>query len=129
MNYILSNNLSEEIKLKEMESLKEFLSQPADYWLEGTGDTAIKIKDNEQLVFFKIIDKFFIMFHPDYLAPKTNAKKMEVFSHFVGGEEMQVPSTCLCSESEAFKILENYIQGKGLLNTLPWIDFYEELGK
>ncbi|NLL05625.1 MAG: hypothetical protein GX270_07535 [Clostridiaceae bacterium] len=52
----------------------------ADYWKKGSGDSGIEIEGlDEQLVFF--YDEpygFFIMRHPDYLAPYDKEAKIEV---------------------------------------------------
>ena len=126
MQYTYSNTLGEEITFQDIQKLKNILERPYDYWLEGTGETAIHINDNERMIFFKIKEGVFIMQHPDYLAPKTNHREVIMYTHYVGGQEMYVPSTCISNETQAFDILCHYIQNGKLPDEFLWIDFFEE---
>lgn len=110
--------------------LQQVLDLPYSHWQGGTGDSAIQVKDEEQLIFFKTAKGIFIMQHPDYLAPLfTNSDEQPIiFSHYIGGEPMDIPEACLCNEATALTILQNYIDNKELPATdFRWVDFTELL--
>ena len=122
MKYTLSDIDGNETILKSTVELHEFIEQPFDYWLAGSGDTSIQIKPNEKLVFFKLKQGVFIMQHPDYLAPVIikdgNARPL---LHYVGGEPFELPDICLCNTQKAFEVINYYIQSGGKLDpTYTW---------
>jgi hypothetical protein len=99
----------------------------ADYWKKGSGDSGIEIEGlDEQFVFF--YDEpygFFIMRHPDYLAPYDKDAKIEVIEHKVGGEPMKVPSCCYVSRDKAFEIINEFVETEQIPENVNWTDIYD----
>lgn len=102
-------------------------NKEADYWLKGSGDSCIEVAGaEERLIFF--FDEpygFFIMQHPDYLAPYDETADIKAVEHRVGGEPMTVPSCCYVSREKAFEILYKFIVYKEIDKNVNWIDIYE----
>lgn len=117
MNYTLSDVEGRETVLTSTNELYEFIKQPFDYWLAGSGDSSVHIKPGERLVFFKLKEGVFIMQHPDYLSPViAKDRTAKPLVHYVGGEAFEVPDICICSVQKAFAIIKYYIQTGGKLN-------------
>jgi hypothetical protein len=127
MKYTYSNNLGEEITIENNDILEDILNKPYQDWTEGSGDSAIYCNNEQRLIFFKIKEGIFIMQHPDYLAPKINNNSVEIFKHYVGGQEMLVPSTNLCDKQTALKIIKYYIEENKLSEEFVWVDYFGEL--
>lgn len=117
MKYTLSDIDGRETEQSGIHELHEFIKQPFDYWLEGSGDSSVHVKPEERLVFFKLKQGIFIMQHPDYLAPviiKDRPAKRLV--HYVSGEPFEVPDICICDTQKAFEIIRYYIQSGGKMD-------------
>ncbi|PTM57534.1 hypothetical protein [Desmospora activa] len=103
------------------------LDREADYWTQGSGDSSLDIEGiDERLIFF--YDEpygFFIMRHPDYLAPYDENTDIEVVEHLLGGEPMRVPSCCYVSRNQAYKILSEFVENKRIATDINWKDIYE----
>ncbi|WP_108867169.1 hypothetical protein [Aquimarina aquimarini] len=130
MKYYLTNCLGEKGEESNLEALKKMIKNTSfNEWKKGSGDCAINFLDtNEQLIFFKLEQGVFIMQDPDYLIPMTADKikqKAKTLTHYVGGNEMNIPDSSLCNEEDAFKILKRFAQNKELSNKYKWIDLYE----
>ena len=72
-------------------------------------------------------DGVFIMQHPDYLSPKINNSPIEVYKHYVGGQEMMISSSNLCDKETAYSILKTFIETGKLSEEFEWVDYYEGL--
>ena len=127
MRHIFSDNFGNDFEKNDVEYLKELLSQPFSKLSFGSGDFAISTNDQHRLVFFKLIEGIFIMYHPDYLAPKVHMQSFKILKHFVGGQEMEIPSSFLLNNHEAFVILSHYIQTGNLHEKYQWTDFTEDI--
>ncbi len=125
MKYKLRDNLGRENLLKDISELKGFLSQPFENWMEGSGDSAITVKKDEQMIFFKIEQGVFLMQHPDYLSPLFDRDNDKSVIHYVGGEPMIIPEKFLCSEEITIEILSRYIESGTLHNAYQWLEIYE----
>ncbi|MBL7746243.1 MAG: hypothetical protein JNM19_02345 [Chitinophagaceae bacterium] len=128
MEYIYADTDSVETKYTDLNFIKGVLQKPYQYWLSGTGDSAIQVKPEERLIFFKLRQGIFIMQHPDYLAPliKPAARSAKAVTHHVGGEPMDVPDVCLCNEEVAFDIIKSYVESGGKMDAkYRWVDIYE----
>lgn len=99
----------------------------ADYWAKGSGDSGVEIEGlDEQLIFF--YDEpygFFIMRHPDYLAPYNEEVEIEVIEYRVGGEPLKVPSCCYVSRDKAFEIISVFVETKQIPENINWTDIYD----
>lgn len=126
--YTYSNNLGEEFTFENLSDLEEILKKPYQNWKEGSGDSSIDIGSDERLIFFKLEQGIFIMYMPDYISPKINAdNSIEIFSHYVGGEEMKISNINLCDEPTALNIFKVFIEENGKLNDdFEWVDYYQE---
>ena len=98
-----------------------------NYWRDGGGDSCIEIEGlSERLIFF--LDEpygFFIMRHPDYLAPYDgNIEPVEV-RHYVGGEPMTVSSCYYVSREKAEDILCEFVSKKKIPEWVNWKDIYK----
>lgn len=129
MSLITYNSPKEDpIENPSIEFLKDIVfNKNADYWAKGSGDSSIEIEGlSEQLIFF--YDEpygFFIMRHPDYLAPYDKNVEIKVIEHRVGGEPMRIPSCCYVSREKAFEILSEFIQTKQIPTNINWTDIYD----
>ncbi|MCB9225918.1 MAG: hypothetical protein R2836_01665 [Chitinophagales bacterium] len=128
MKYLLSDNEGVVEEFSKITPLQNILNQSIDYWSRGTGDVGVEISNNERLIFFRITQGFFIMYHPEYLSPKTNSDDLEIYTHYIGGQKFLIPSTCICSKEQTLEILENFIDKGTLKDSYNWVDFYSELG-
>lgn len=122
------NPTGDSIKNPSLEYLKEIiLTKDADFWKKGSGDSGIEIDGvDERLIFF--YDEpygFFIMRHPDYLAPYDENIKIEVVEHKVGGEPMRIPSCCYVSREKAFEIVREFIETEQIPVNINWTDIYD----
>jgi hypothetical protein len=122
------NPTGDSIKNPSLEYLKEIiLTKDADFWKKGSGDSGIEIEGvDERLIFF--YDEpygFFIMRHPDYLAPYDENIKIEVVEHKVGGEPMRIPSCCYVSREKAFEIIREFIETEQIPTNINWTDIYD----
>ncbi|MDP4181589.1 MAG: hypothetical protein Q8942_10890 [Bacillota bacterium] len=122
------NPTGDSIKNPSLEYLKDIIfNQEADFWKKGSGDSGIEIEGlDERLIFF--YDEpygFFIMRHPDYLAPYDESVEIEVVEHKVGGEPMRVPSCCYVSRERAFEIISEFITTEQIPENINWTDIYE----
>jgi len=122
------NPTGDSIKNPSLEYLKEIvLTKDADFWKKGSGDSGIEIEGvDERLIFF--YDEpygFFIMRHPDYLAPYDENIKIEVVEHKVGGEPMRIPSCCYVSREKAFEIIREFIATEQIPANINWTDIYD----
>lgn len=73
---------------------KPFWLSPLNTGKKGAGDSAVQIKEEERLIFFKVEQVVFIMQHPDYLIPlkeQNTQSDIEVLIHYVGGQEFKFP--------------------------------------
>lgn len=125
--YTIIDNLGNEEQHENLADLEKFLAQPYEYWKGGTGDSAVQIREEERLIFFKVAQGIFIMQHPDYLIPiKEQNKNLDlvVLMHYVGGEEFKFPEIVVYNEETAFKILKCYIENGSLDNSFRWVDLY-----
>jgi len=125
MKYTIIDNLGEEKKCTSIKELQVFLQQSYTYWLEGSGDSAIKINQQERLIFFKLKEGVFIMQHPDYLAPIIKKNAIGNIVHYVGGQKMNIYKIYICEYEIALEILLNYITKRNLSNKYEWCDIYE----
>jgi hypothetical protein len=122
------NPTGDSIKNPSLEYLKEIvLTKDADFWKKGSGDSGIEIEGvDERLIFF--YDEpygFFIMRHPDYLAPYDENIKIEVVEHKVGGEPMRIPSCCYVSREKAWEIIREFIETEQIPTNINWTDIYD----
>jgi hypothetical protein len=124
MKYTFSNVNGEQSEQIDMDFVKSILELPESYWLEGGGDCSINVNEEERLIFFKLKEGVFIMQHPDYLSPKIESKAPTYLSHYIGGEEMQVPDICLCDKETAFEIIKSYITNQKLTEDYEWVDIF-----
>jgi hypothetical protein len=122
------NPTGDSIKNPSLEYLKEIvLTKDADFWKKGSGDSGIEIEGvDERIIFF--YDEpygFFIMRHPDYLAPYDENIKIEVVEHKVGGEPMRIPSCCYVSREKAWEIIREFIETEQIPTNINWTDIYD----
>lgn len=123
MHFLYTDTDGNETAQEDTGFLLAVLAQPYTCWQSGAGDSAVQVKEDERLIFFKTDRGVFIMQHPDYLAPRIQADE-NILTHAIGGEPMLVPMACVCTEEVAFSILQYYISSGGLL--LPayeWVEF------
>lgn len=124
--YKLIDNKGNENEYSDLTNLDNFLEQSFEYWKIGTGDSAIQIKDDERIIFFKVEEGFFIMQHPDYLISTTNQEVNAnlISTHYIGGEEFKFPKDATHDVATTFKILKYYIENGTLDESFNWIDLY-----
>lgn len=125
--YKLIDNKGNENEYSDLTNLDNFLEQSFEYWKIGTGDSAIQIKDDERIIFFKVEEGFFIMQHPDYLISTTNQEVNAnlISTHYIGGEEFKFPKDATYDVATTFKILKYYIENGTLDESFNWIDLYQ----
>ncbi|MDR6226337.1 hypothetical protein [Desmospora profundinema] len=129
MSYLVYHGpVGDSVENPTLEFIKDLVfNREADYWAQGGGDSALEIEGlNERLIFF--FDEpygFFIMRHPDYLAPCKENVEIEVVEHWVGGEPMRIPSCCYVSRDQAYEILSKVIETKQIPTDVNWVDIYE----
>ncbi|MDE1465390.1 hypothetical protein [Spartinivicinus poritis] len=103
------------------------LGESADYWKKGSGDSGIEIEGvDDRLIFFADEPHgFFVMFHPDYEVPYSEAQSFSVVEHTVGGEPMRVPTCCYLSRDMAWDIIEHFLDNHQKHPRLNWVDLYD----
>jgi len=123
-----NNPTGSPVKDPSLEYLKEIIfNEGADFWKKGNGESCIEIDGmDERIIFF--YDEpygFFIMRHPDYLAPYDESVEIEVVEHKVGGEPMRIPSCCYVSREKAFEIISELIKTQKIPENINWTDIYD----
>jgi hypothetical protein len=127
MNYILDSSPEGETKHTSLNFIKEFLKQDPVYWKTGSGDSSLLVIPNECLIFFKLPGGIFIQHLPSVTSPLIKKNKTAIpLTHYVGGDPMEVPDVCLCTETTAFQIFSYYIKNAGKLHPgYSWVDIYD----
>lgn len=107
--------------------LKEELARDSSYWEKGGGDSGLYYDDEDyRLIFFKVEGHgFFIMQHPDYIAPHTDEIELTTVFHNVGGEPMATPSVSYVSSEKAAEIILHFAEYKEIIDIENWKDIYE----
>lgn len=129
MTLIIYNGpIGDPIENPSNEFLKKIILESSpEYWLQGSGDSCLEVEGlDERLIFF--YDEpygFFIMRHPDYLAPYDESKELKVVEHLVGSEPMKVPSCCYVSRIDAYNILLQFVVEKEIPGDVRWVDIYD----
>lgn len=117
----------EVINKPSLDFVDSILKKESSYWTSGSGDSSLFF-DNEQsrLIFFKDDGRgFFIMQHPDYIAPCNVEIEIERVYHNVGGEPMAVPSCCYVNLDCARKIFIEFMATGKISDINSWKDIYE----
>ncbi|MBC2022718.1 hypothetical protein HCC18_08865 [Listeria booriae] len=109
------------------EFLKEILNKDSVYWNQGGGDSLLFIEEETyRLIFFKDEEHgFFIMRHPDYVAPFNPDIEVYTVHHDIGGEPMATPSSSYVGLADAEKIILEFATKGSNENVQEWKDIYE----
>ncbi len=106
---------------------KLIFNKEPDYWKKGGGDSCIEVDglDERLIIFYDEPYGYFIMRHPDYLAPYDKNVEIVVVEHRVGGEPIRIPSCCYVSRERAFEILCEFVTTMRIPDSVNWTDIYE----
>ncbi|MBC6309373.1 hypothetical protein HCJ66_07380 [Listeria sp. FSL L7-1582] len=109
------------------EFLKDVLNQDSAYWKQGGGDSSLFIEgETYRLIFFKDEEHgFFIMRHPDYIAPFNPNVDVYTVHHDIGGEPMATPSSSYIGYEAAEKLVLEFATKGRNDNVQEWKDIYE----
>jgi len=107
--------------------IENILKKDSSYWASGSGDSSLFFDDEtSRLIFFQNENLgFFIMQHPDYIAPYNPEIEIEKVFHNVGGEPMSVPTCCFVNIVDAREIFIEFMANGKISNISNWKDIYE----
>lgn len=112
----------------DLNALSNLLKEKCDHWDYGSGDSGIRLDENDDgLIFFKTPKGIFIEDLSSVMAPLIkDIEPANIVTHYVGGDPFDVPDICLMDEQTALCILSYAIENNGELHPkYKWVYIYD----